>query len=198
VWLIVAKEHTLSLFYVNTVICTFGTFYFFNRILITCCPDASLVPRSALCPGNAPSRASPKLVAVRRFAPDNNKLGPTPHLTLRKPMVCYMSNATRPSWGRWAKKKASRKTEDRRPFSLKMNFSDYQNEARLWITLSTGEYYPDVLPLACELYQPVLVTFGHLIDRAHSSKDLFMQIAELQPQWMRIQVCRVFRKYVSP
>ena len=25
-----------------------------------------------------------------------------------------------------------------------------------------------------------------------------MQIAELQPQWMRIQVCRVFRKYVSP
>jgi hypothetical protein len=79
-----------------------------------------------------------------------------------------------------------------------MNFSDYQNEAHLWITLSTGEYYPDVLPLACELYQPVLVTFGHLIERAHSSKDLFMQIAELQPQWMRIKVCRVFRKYVSP
>lgn len=79
-----------------------------------------------------------------------------------------------------------------------MNFSDYQGEAHLWITLSSGEYYPDVLPLACELYQPVLVTFGHLIERAHSSKDLFMQIAELQPQWMRIQVCRVFRKYVSP
>ncbi len=79
-----------------------------------------------------------------------------------------------------------------------MNFSEYQNEAHLWITLSTGEYYPDVLPLACELYQPVLVTFGHLIERAHSSKDLFMQIADLQPQWMRIQVCRVFRKYVSP
>lgn len=79
-----------------------------------------------------------------------------------------------------------------------MNFSDYQTEAHLWITLSTGEYYPDVLPLACELYQPVLVTFGHLIERAHSSKDLLMQIAEIQPQWMRIQVCRVFRKYVSP
>jgi hypothetical protein len=79
-----------------------------------------------------------------------------------------------------------------------MNFSDYETEAHLWITLSTGEYYPDVLPLACELYQPVLVTFGHLIDRAHSSKDLLMQIADLQPQWMRIQVCRVFRKYVSP
>jgi hypothetical protein len=84
------------------------------------------------------------------------------------------------------------------PSEAIMNFSDYQKEAHLWITLSTGEYYPDVLPLACELYQPVLVTFGHLIERAHSSTNLFMQIAELQPQWMRIQVCRVFRKYVSP
>lgn len=79
-----------------------------------------------------------------------------------------------------------------------MNFSEYQAEGHLWITLSTGEYYPDVLPLACELYQPVLVTFGHVLERAHSSKDLFMQISEIQPPWMRIQVCRVFRKYVSP
>jgi hypothetical protein len=35
-------------------------------------------------------------------------------------------------------------------------FADYKDEAHSWITLSTGEYYPDVLPLACELYQPVL------------------------------------------
>jgi hypothetical protein len=67
-----------------------------------------------------------------------------------------------------------------------MNFSEYKDEAHLWITLSTGEYYPDVLPLACEFYQPVLVTFGHLVERAHSSKDFFMQISEVQPQWMRI------------
>lgn len=54
------------------------------------------------------------------------------------------------------------------------------------------------MPLACELYKPVLVTFGQLLKSAHSSADLFMAIAQTQPQWMRIQLCRVFRKYVSP
>ena len=77
-------------------------------------------------------------------------------------------------------------------------FNDYRSDGHLWITLSTGEYYPDVLPLACELYKPVLVTFGQLLKSAHSSVDLFMSIAETNPQWMRIQLCRVFRKYVSP
>lgn len=78
------------------------------------------------------------------------------------------------------------------------SFADYRKEGHLWITLSTGEYYPDVLPLACELYKPVLVTFAQLLKSAHSSTDLFLAIAESQPQWMRIQLCRVFRKYVSP
>lgn len=77
-------------------------------------------------------------------------------------------------------------------------FSEYQSEGHLWITLSTGEYYPDILPLACELYRPVLVTFGQLLKSAHSSTDLFLGIAETKPLWMRIQVCRVFKKYVSP
>ena len=78
------------------------------------------------------------------------------------------------------------------------SFDDYRSEGHLWITLSTGEYYPDVLPLACELYKPVLVTFSQLLKSAHSSADLFMAIADTKPQWMRIQLCRVFRKYVSP
>lgn len=77
-------------------------------------------------------------------------------------------------------------------------FSDYKKHGHLWITLSTGEYYPDVLPLACELYKPVLVMFGQLLESAHSSTNLFMSISETNPQWMRIQLCRVFRKYVSP
>jgi len=80
----------------------------------------------------------------------------------------------------------------------KENFSDYQEEGHLWITLSTGDYYPDMLPLASELYKPVLVIFGHLLKSSHSSTDLFMSISEEKPQWMRIQLCRVFRKYVSP
>ena len=78
------------------------------------------------------------------------------------------------------------------------SFEDYRQEGHLWITLSTGEYYPDVLPLACELYKPVLTTFGQLLKAAHSSTDLLMAISQIQPQWMRIQLCRVFRKYVSP
>jgi len=78
------------------------------------------------------------------------------------------------------------------------SFGDYEKEGHLWITLSTGEYYPDVLPLACELYKPVLVMFGQLLKSSHSSTDLFMAISETKPQWMRIQLCRVFRKYVSP
>lgn len=77
-------------------------------------------------------------------------------------------------------------------------FSDYKPDGHLWITLSTGEYYPDILPLACELYKPVLVTFGHLLAQAHSSVNLLMSISLISEQWMRIQLARVFRKYVSP
>ncbi len=67
-----------------------------------------------------------------------------------------------------------------------------------WITLSTGEYYPDILPLACELYKPVLVLFGDYLGKAHSSTDLFLSIATVDETWMRVQLSRVFRKYASP
>ena len=77
-------------------------------------------------------------------------------------------------------------------------FGDYKNEGHAWITLASGEYYPDILPLACELYKPVLVMFGHLLESAHSSTDLFMGISKVTEQWMRIQLSRVFKKYVSP
>jgi len=78
------------------------------------------------------------------------------------------------------------------------SFADYKQEAADWITLATGEYYPDILPQACELYKPILVLFGQLLKSAHSSTDLFMSISEVGEQWMRIQLSRVFRKYVSP
>ena len=78
------------------------------------------------------------------------------------------------------------------------SFVDYKEEGHLWITLATGEYYPDILPLACELYKPVLVLFGQLVRSSHSSTDLFMAISGTKEQWMRVQLSRVFRKYVSP
>lgn len=77
-------------------------------------------------------------------------------------------------------------------------FASYKSEGHLWITLSTGAYYPDILPLACELYRPVLVLFDQTLKSAHSSTDLFIAISEVRQQWMRIQLSRVFRKYVSP
>ncbi len=78
-------------------------------------------------------------------------------------------------------------------------FIDYQlEERRNYITLSTGEYYPDILEDACRLYSPVLETFSQLLNRSESSSALFMNISAVPTQWMRIQLCRVFRKYVSP
>lgn len=78
------------------------------------------------------------------------------------------------------------------------DFGDYKGDAATWITLATGEYYPDVLPEACELYKPVLVLFGQILKRSESSVAFFTSICELKETWMRIQLARVFRKYVSP
>ena len=60
---------------------------------------------------------------------------------------------------------------------MNTTFADYKADGHNWITLSTGEYYPDILPLAAELYTPVLVLFGQMVEASHSSIDLFMRIA---------------------
>lgn len=78
-------------------------------------------------------------------------------------------------------------------------FRDFKpEERRNYITLSTGEYYPDILEDACRLYTPVLETFSRLIKQSESSKALLINVAQTPSSWMRIQLCRVFRKYVSP
>lgn len=77
-------------------------------------------------------------------------------------------------------------------------FADYKPDGRNWITLATGEFYPDILKDACKLYEPVLVLFGQLLRASESSTRLFMQISEQTDGWMRVQLARVFRKYVSP
>jgi hypothetical protein len=77
-------------------------------------------------------------------------------------------------------------------------FSDYRSDAHYWITLTTGEYYPDILKEACELYKPVLVLFGQILKRSETSARFFSEICDVSDGWMRIQLARVFRKYVSP
>lgn len=78
------------------------------------------------------------------------------------------------------------------------SFGAYGREARNWITLVTGEYYPDILKDACDLYGPVLSRFGQLLRASETSARLFAAIADEPQQWMRVQLARVFRKYVSP
>ncbi|MEI6410599.1 MAG: bstEII [Bacteroidota bacterium] len=77
-------------------------------------------------------------------------------------------------------------------------FRDYKDDGANWITLASGEFYPDVLTDACHLYQPVLEMFGQLLRSSESSERLFLQTSEVKQPWMRIQLARVFKKYVSP
>ena len=77
-------------------------------------------------------------------------------------------------------------------------FIDYKNDASNWITLAGGEYYPDILKDACNLYKPVLVIFGQLLKSSESSSRLFLEISEISEPWMRVQLLRVFKRYVCP
>lgn len=93
--------------------------------------------------------------------------------------------------------KPTAKPDPQLPIAPK-DFGDFKPDAPTWITLATGEYYPEILHEACELYKPVLVLFGQLLKRSESSGVLFTSICELTETWMRVQLARVFRKYVSP
>lgn len=77
-------------------------------------------------------------------------------------------------------------------------FEDYKNDAPNQITMANGAFYPDILAQACELYKPVLVYFGQLLKVSPSSEMLLKEITKLTQTWMKIQLLRVFRKYVSP
>lgn len=86
----------------------------------------------------------------------------------------------------------------RTPTDEPKTFADFKADGASWITLATGEFYPDILKDACELYKPVLILFGQLLKTSESSTRLFLLIAEQTDGWMRVQLARVFRKYVSP
>lgn len=77
-------------------------------------------------------------------------------------------------------------------------FADYKIDAPIWITMADGEFYPDILVDACELYKPVLTIFGQLLKKSESSEALMHYISSIPQPWLRFQLCRVFRKYVSP
>lgn len=84
------------------------------------------------------------------------------------------------------------------PLEVRTRFADYKRDGYNWITLANGEFYPDILVDACLLYAPVLEIFGRLVRTSESSERLFIQISEVSEGWMRTQLARVFKRYVSP
>ena len=77
------------------------------------------------------------------------------------------------------------------------SFGDYKTDNYRWITLGPAGYYPDSVALANQHYGPVLAQFEALMRTAVSSTDLYQKImATKNPE--RIQLCRIFRKYISP
>lgn len=78
------------------------------------------------------------------------------------------------------------------------SFADFKAEGHLWITLARGQYYPDYLQEASALYKPYLEIFGRLVETSASSEHLFLAIASVREGPIRIQLARIFRKYVSP
>ena len=59
-------------------------------------------------------------------------------------------------------------------------FAEYKSDAPNWITMAGGEFYPDILTDACELYKPVLVLFGQLLKSSESSERLLKQITDVK------------------
>ena len=79
-----------------------------------------------------------------------------------------------------------------------MRFRDYTDAAAKWITFVEGEFYPDSINSAIPVYQPVLRKFGDILREERDSTELLRRIAAVRSPKQRVQLLRVFRKYVSP
>jgi hypothetical protein len=77
------------------------------------------------------------------------------------------------------------------------SFSSYKESASDWITFVDSEFYPDYLDEAKTIYGSVIKQFIDLVRKAQNSNDLLLKISE-EPNPSRIQLLRIFRKYVSP
>ena len=77
------------------------------------------------------------------------------------------------------------------------SFRDYLPVAEQSITFIDSEYYPDYIELAKILYSDVLIKFYDLVHDSTDSSDLLLNITQ-EDKHLRIQLLRIFRKYVSP
>lgn len=79
-----------------------------------------------------------------------------------------------------------------------MQFRDFKREKEKWITFVESSYYPDYLDAARREYTPFLERFNELLKKAASSQELLDLIMSEQGSRNRIQLLRIFRRYVSP
>ncbi|MFB2769798.1 hypothetical protein ACE1AT_10995 [Pelatocladus sp. BLCC-F211] len=77
------------------------------------------------------------------------------------------------------------------------SFSSYKANAAKLITIFDSPFYPDSLDEAKILYGSVIERFTELVEIAQSSTNL-LEIITQEPDPIRIQLLRVFRRYVSP
>jgi len=77
-------------------------------------------------------------------------------------------------------------------------FRDYAKEQAKWITVVESPFYPDSLLAAVPIYAPVLERFRELLDQARDPADLLNLVHATRETKPRVQLLRVFRKYVSP
>ena len=78
------------------------------------------------------------------------------------------------------------------------SFDDYKSDSYSWITVASSEHYPDYLLTATNYYGPVLTQFRTLLTTSASSPILYRSIMNQTSGWMRIQLCRVVKRYISP
>lgn len=74
---------------------------------------------------------------------------------------------------------------------------DYENDRHAWITCLEAEYYPDYLSETIVFFKPIIIRFGELLDSSSDSAALFRAINK-EPKEFRVQLQRIFRKYISP
>ncbi len=74
---------------------------------------------------------------------------------------------------------------------------DFEKNRHAWITLLESEYYPDYLKDTITFYRPIVKRFGELLINSKSSIELFKSINK-EPRQIRVQLQRIFRKYISP
>jgi hypothetical protein len=76
-------------------------------------------------------------------------------------------------------------------------FKDYKVGAEKYITFVDSEFYPDYIERAEMLYKDILVKFYDLVHSSKNSQELLTKINKEKGN-VRVQLMRVFRKYVSP